>query len=513
MERVLIVDDVLSARQSLAEVLEEKGFSTETAADGRGALQQLRASGPFSVVISDIQMPGMDGLDLVRRISEIDPTTITILLTGLASESRVLSALRAGAFDFLSKPYTRTELDQVLTRALERRKVILGNERYRHSLEQAVEERNSEITGTNQTLIDLYDLGEGSHENFPNQAGLHGFADYALRHFNADTFGILVLEDEAFRALAVRDRFGRDIDRALLETNSALGKRLLQGAAAELREPPREWHLQRQNRWARFWPFKHDSFLGCIYLGYDGQQAALERYRHVFELFRNRLVSHLKEHYMVRAHRQQLRRMFVASIQAHASSIEANDAYTAGHCDRVDRYAEILARHARNFDEDWIFNLKVGSILHDIGKIGIRKSILCKPGALTPDERKEIEAHPVIGSRIVGTLYGRNLESCVRHHHERFDGNGYPDGLAGQQIPMEARIVLLADSFDAMTSNRPYQRALSIDETVDEMRKCSGKQFDPNLVNLLIDCSGQLEDVRSGQAKPSRSLSDLALVG
>ncbi len=221
MERVLIVVDVLSARQSLAEVLEEKGFSTETAAGGRGALGRLRMSGSFSVVISDIQMPGMDGLDLVRRISEIDPTTI--LLTGLASESRILSALRAGAFDFLSKPYTHAELDQVLTRALERRKVILGNERYRHSLEQAVEERNSEITGTNQTLIELCDLGQGSHEKLPIQAGVDGFADYALRHFNADTFGIFVLEDAAFSALVVRDRFGRNIDRALLETNSPSG--------------------------------------------------------------------------------------------------------------------------------------------------------------------------------------------------------------------------------------------------------------------------------------------------
>ena len=117
---------------------------------------------------------------------------------------------------------------------------------------------------------------------------------------------------------------------------------------------------------------------------------------------------------------------------------------------------------------------------------------------------------PECGSRIVRTLYGRNLESCIRHHHERFDGQGHPDGLKGDKIPIEARIILLADTFDAMTSNRPYQRALSTEQSMDEMRKCAGKQFDPELVNLIVDCGDALEDARSGQAQPSKSLADLA---
>ena len=511
MERLLIVDDDLSARQTLAEVLEEKGFSTDTAADGHSALEAFGQSGRYSVVISDIQMPEMDGLELVRRISQIDPTTVLILLTGLTSESRILSALRAGAFDFFSKPFTHAELDQVMIRALDRRQVLLGNERYRHKLERVVQERDSEITGTNQTLVELYDLGQGASASGSIQAGVDGFADYALRHFEADTFGIFVLEDLEFSPLVVRDRFGRKAESALLGTNSAVGKKLLQDPTG-LRNPPQEWYLQKQNRWARYWPFKHDSFLGCIYLGYDGRQAALEleRYRHVFELFRNRLDSYLKEHYMVLAHQRQLRRLFVSSIQAHAGSIEASDAYTAGHCDRVDLYAEVLARHHGSFDEEWIFNLKVGSILHDIGKIGVRKSILCKPGTLTREEQNEMEAHPVIGSRIVRDLYGGNLEACIRHHHERFDGQGYPDGLAGDKIPLEARFILLADTFDAMTSNRPYRRGLSTEQTVDEMRKNSGKQFDPELVKVLVDCTDEMENARSRKTTPSSSFADLA---
>lgn len=243
--------------------------------------------------------------------------------------------------------------------------------------------------------------------------------------------------------------------------------------------------------------FVNDSFEGYIYIGFDSESGrAFEKQKHVFGLFRDRVESYLREYYTVRQHQVEMRNMFVSSIQAHARSIEAKDAYTAGHCDRVDRYAELLGRHCGGFDEAWIFNLKVASILHDIGKIGVRSAILCKPAALDEAETQEMQTHPVIGGRIVRTLQGFSLESAIRHHHERFDGKGYPSGLKGDAIPLESRMIFIADAFDAMTSDRPYRRAFTTERALDELRRFSGTQFDPDMVRAMIAAADELEAVR-----------------
>ena len=199
-----------------------------------------------------------------------------------------------------------------------------------------------------------------------------------------------------------------------------------------------------------------------------------------------------------------MRKIFVSSVRAHARSIEAKDAYTAGHCDRVERYAEVLARKHGGFDEKWIFNLRVASILHDIGKIGVRSAILCKPGALDQRESDEIRSHPAIGGRIVRTLYGFNIEPIVKHHHERFDGTGYPSRLKGEMIPLQSRMILIADTFDAMTSDRPYRRAMSTSDALDELKRNAGTQFDPALVEMAQDARAQFENARLDMTKKPR---------
>jgi HD-GYP domain-containing protein (c-di-GMP phosphodiesterase class II) len=206
---------------------------------------------------------------------------------------------------------------------------------------------------------------------------------------------------------------------------------------------------------------------------------------------------------MILHHENEMKKVFVSSIRAHARSIEAKDAYTAGHCDRVERYAELLARKRGGFDEKWIFNLRVGSILHDIGKIGVRSAILCKPGALDQHECDQIREHPAIGGHIVRSL-GFDVEPAVRHHHERFDGRGYPNGLKGEMIPLQSRMIFIADTFDAMTSDRPYRRALSTSDALDEIKRNSGSQFDPELVQVAMDARSQLENARIEMTKNPR---------
>jgi putative two-component system response regulator len=173
-------------------------------------------------------------------------------------------------------------------------------------------------------------------------------------------------------------------------------------------------------------------------------------------------------------------------LVALANAVDAKDPMTEHHCGRVADRALVLARLA-GLEPDEIEAVGYGAVLHDVGKIGIAESVLGKPGALTPEERSEMQRHPVIGAEILQPLrLGRMVGAIVRSHHERWDGAGYPDGLRGEEIPMGARIVSVIDAFDAMTHDRPYRPRLSDDETHQELIRHRGTQFDPDLVDLLL---------------------------
>ena len=172
--------------------------------------------------------------------------------------------------------------------------------------------------------------------------------------------------------------------------------------------------------------------------------------------------------------------LFLASLQSLADALEIKDAYTWGHSTRVSRYATLMADEL-SVDPDLYEQLELGSRLHDIGKIGVREAVLNKEGPLTNDEYAHVMEHPAIGWRLMAPLLHEmpHALAVVRSHHERFDGHGTPDQLRGHEIPLVARITAVADSFDAMTSGRPYRAGMSVDDAVAELRRCSGTQFDP----------------------------------
>ena len=170
-----------------------------------------------------------------------------------------------------------------------------------------------------------------------------------------------------------------------------------------------------------------------------------------------------------------------------ARAIEARDPYSSGHGERVTALAEVIGARL-GWDDDQIEVLRIGAALHDIGKLAVPERVLNKPGPLNEFELSEVRTHPEEGARIlelVGTL--RAAVPSVLHHHERWDGLGYPSGCAGDAIPAEARVLAVADSFDAMTSNRPYRPALTPEAAIAELERCSGTQFDPEVVEVFVD--------------------------
>ena len=322
----LIVDDEPRLRQVLVHLMRNDGFTCLEAGNGEEALAHLEHH-QVTLVMSDLRMPKMDGLELLRRVRGRWPDTAVVMITAVADVEVAVSCLAIGAMDYLTKPFHLEEVRARVAQALEKRRLVVENRGYQESLQEKV---------------------------------------------------------------AVQAR--------------------------------------------------------------------------------------------------RLEELFLASIQSLAEALEVKDPYTRGHSIRVSHYSMVIAREL-GLEGELLRHIELGGHVHDIGKIGVREDVLNKPGKLTDAEYEHIMTHPVVGWRILAPLLGETpvALNVVRSHHERFDGRGVPDRLAGDQIPFEARIAAVADAFDAMTSDRPYRPdGMSIEAAVAELVRCSGAQFDPTIVTAMV---------------------------
>jgi putative two-component system response regulator len=324
--RCLIVDDDQAVRHAMARVIQAQGLQCLEAPSAAEAMGLLEREGEVPLIISDVNMPGLDGVAFLEQVLQRWPDTAVIMLTGVADVRTAVSCLEKGAIDYISKPAMMDEVRARVIKALEKRELKLQKRFYQRTLEHRVK-----------------------------------------------------------------------------------------------------------------------------------QQA-----------------TRIKE-------------LFLEGVQTLAHALEAKDAYTRGHSRRVSRYATKTALRM-GFAGDYLEDIRLGGELHDIGKIGTREAILNKPATLTPDEFAHITEHTVLGERILAPLARENpvVLRIVRSHHERMDGKGFPDGLPGDSIPIEARIVAVVDAFDAMTTNRAYRASRSPDDACEELRRCAGSHFDPGAVEAFL---------------------------
>ena len=230
------------------------------------------------------------------------------------------------------------------------------------------------------------------------------------------------------------------------------------------------------------------------------ERAEREAAAHQREL--ERYAADLRESYRrERARAQELRRSYKATVRALSNAVEARDAYTGKHAERVAAYGLAIAR-AAGIDVADEPQLEFGFLLHDIGKVGVPDAILFKPASLSPDEFDCIASHAEIGSAILRHVdFLDEATRVVRHHHERWDGTGYPDGLEGEQIPLAARVFAVADALDALTTDRPYRRGTHFSRAREEIRSNAGSQFDPEVVAAFDTISdGRFAELRDGVA-------------
>jgi putative nucleotidyltransferase with HDIG domain len=331
-ERILIVDDEDSVRSILLRHLEHEGsecVSSPSAVDALSKLEQQE----FSLVISDVMMPGISGMEFLKIVKQHNPETAFIMITGLMDINTAVDSLRSGAFDFITKPFELSTIRRSVDRALERRRLLMENRSHRKRLEEEIRNRTSEL---NKTLHDV------------------------------------------------------------------------------------------------------------------------------------------EESYKI-------------TLEAMVTALDAREHETQAHSQRVREYTLTLAHHLGLNHEDLI-QVGRGALLHDIGKIGVPDSILLKPGKLDSDEWVEMKKHSQIGYNILKSIeFLSPAAEIVLCHQERWDGTGYPNSLAGSDIPLGARIFAIADTLDAMTSDRPYRKALTFETAWKEIRRCSGTQFDPYVVNAFLN--------------------------
>jgi putative two-component system response regulator len=323
----LVVDDEPGVRRSLVRMLQAQGFTCFEAGSGVEALALMERVGALPLVVSDMRMPELDGIGLLEAVRRRYPDTSVIMLSGMSETTTAVDCLHRGAADFLLKPISMNELQARVSRALEKRALVLENRYYQENLERRVQEQA-----------------------------------------------------------------------------------------------------------------------------------------------------------------QRIQELFLQGVQMLARALEAKDSYTRGHSIRVSQYAVATAERL-GLGENLVDSIRLGGELHDIGKIGTREAVLHKPGLLTAEEFRQITEHPLLGEKMLSPLAHESpaVLRIVRSHHERLDGRGFPDGLRGERIPIEARIVAVADTFDAITTERPYRESRTPEEAVGELRRVAGTQLDPEAVEAFVE--------------------------
>lgn len=324
--RILVVDDEETIRNLLCEKLVEMGYRCETARDGKECITKFEDKSGYDVVLLDIQMPNMNGIETLKKLKSHDPDVSVIIISASRDIEDVRSALKLGAYDFIFKPFNIIDVESVLERAVERSNLLKQNRDYQQNLERKVVEQTTELV-----------------------------------------------------------------------------------------------------------------------------------------------------------------KLYAGTLEAMVRALDLREKETGFHSYRVTEYSVTLARKM-DIQDDEVSVIAKGALLHDIGKIGVPDNILLKPGKLTDEEWEIMKKHPQLGYDMLKNIdFLEDAAKIVLHHHEHYDGKGYPHGLAGKDIPAGARIFSVVDALDAMTSDRVYRKAFTFEKAFEIIGSVSGSQFDPDIVNGLLE--------------------------
>ncbi len=476
-KRILVVDDYVPTRQMIVEALNSSGYDSVREADnGSDALDMFRDES-YDLVISDVNMPRMGGIDLLQNLRLINANATVIMITAQPAIDLTVKAMKKGAVDFLKKPFNIDDLLYKVHVYLQEKSVLSKSVKSEGDLSRALTEKTEELS-VHSYIYDSVETIEGDNEII-----FEKIVDMAMRVVEGEACHLYLFDkdDREFQSKVLKPLQN---DAAVQRSLSSLKPLYLQSidkAEALIIHSSENPHIAPS--------------LICAPLMIRGNPFGLLSVRKK----KNRGVFSQKDlHYVMsltkRASLNLENKLLYESLYANVldtfksliASIQIRDQYTEEHSTRVTQRSLIIGR-SMNCSERDLESLHVAGVLHDIGKIAIPDAVLLKPDRLTNEEYEIIKTHPKLGETILApiALYERE-RAIVLHHHERWDGRGYPDGLAGEEIPLLARIVAVADTFDAITNNRPYRTAQSVEVAVAEIDKNRNTQFDSQVVDHFL---------------------------
>jgi len=484
--KVLLVDDHAPVLRFLALAFKSNGCVVSTAASAEEAFDLLSVQ-PFDLVVSDIKMPGLSGLDVLRAVKGRQPGTPVVLITGMPSVDSAVFGLRNQAFDYLTKPFSVEDVHQLLQRVRE--------ERRSRAQTVAATAPSSELARRQSAVEGLSRLGDLALQGLDPIAFLEQALARTMEGLGGDA--VCLLLEDAPGAPPWSEK-GDPTLAARVRTRA-------EGWLGELKPG----HAAKSAAFSATDP----AFLALVAVvpGVRGPAGILCLARREGSEF----LSDEKEFLLgyARTIGLSLERMVlgeslegnvVDTISSFVIALESKDAYLKGHSARVALYAAEIAR-TMDLDEAEVAIVERAAMLHDLGKLVVGDAILRKPTRLSNEETVVMREHPTNAARILSPFRFLSREAeALRAHHERYDGKGYPSGLKGEEIPLAARIIAVADAFDAMTSSRPYRNALPFEVAIGEIRRHERAQFDPTVTEAfgrisshrLVDIS-RLYDARA----------------
>jgi response regulator RpfG family c-di-GMP phosphodiesterase len=481
--KILVVDDEACILDIFINYFESMpNYTLLTASNGLEALEIIE-SDQINCCFTDLFMPRLDGLELSRRIYQYDNTIPVVVMTGYPSMDIAIETLKNGVVDFITKPFNMEQILPTISKVISARSTFVENILLKEEVERSkklgninneLKRKIKEINTINLILQDL-DQAKSSRDLFRKLVNLSGkITPCDEAHFCFFTQG---MKNYEIITSYYKDGYKTNEEAEIIE-KEMIGKIAADGIPYLIKRKDGEGNIIAI-------PLKIRSRVFGILTSIINNNDKCFSEKDIY--FLNFLLEKASFSIENLALYENIYENLFSTLYAFVETIEARDPYTKQHSASVSGYAMAIARE-NGCSQEEIAKLEISGNLHDIGKIGIPDSILLKPGQLTDDEYEIIKKHPVIGSNIIGHLgMWTDEQDIIRHHHERFDGMGYPDRLKGEEIPLLARILSVADVYDALTTDRSYRQKMSNKVAAETIKENSGSQFDPNIVDIFFN--------------------------
>ena len=531
--RILVVDDEPKICHLIEALLKQEGYLVDVCFSSIKALEIIKKDA-YQMLITDLKMPGIDGLELVRKSKEYNPGIRTIMVTGYTTVDTAIQSLRHGVDDFLTKPFNIFELKKTVKQILRTHQASQENMQllkdlkttssdlhiHKQELTENVYSTGEQLTEAKRKLVQS--ISELDTINKISKAvtsilDIDELLSLCLGEINRKLnvkHSSIMLINEKRNQLLVRASLGYRSSQVLGNT-----QKIDEGVAGRVvqdKKPILVKDIRRDDRFNRNerLDYKTKSFvsvpliirervLGVInVIGKIAEEDFCESDVNLLCTIADQVSVAIENAKLYKT----LEENCFNIVKLLADSLEAKNRYSSGHSQRVSEYSSVIANimGVSANEKNTLFH---AALLHDIGKIGISELIFNKPGKLDDAEYETIKSHPVKSEEIIKPLGFLERAIChIRGHHESFDGSGYPDGLGGKDLPLLTKIMRVADAFDAMTSVRTYRPSIKTSDAILELKRMSGKQFDPEVVDAfssseIIKMKSDFEDFSSTNRK------------